>query len=119
MKKFAMLQLLGAVALIGYIQVPVVYAANNSTTMMVADTSDTAQKTNSAASDSWITTKVKSELLADSLTKGFDISVETNQGVVMLSGSLKSQEAIDHAKALAAKVKGVKSVDITALKLTT
>ncbi len=37
----------------------------------------------------------------------------------MLSGSLKSQEAIDHAKALAAKVKGVKSVDITALKLTT
>lgn len=123
MKKFAILQLIGVITFIGSMQLPTVYAANNSPSMIVADSSDgsseASQKTKSVASDSWITTKVKSELLADSLTKGFDISVETNQGVVMLSGSLKSQEAIDHAKALAAKVKGVKSVDITALKLTT
>ncbi|HSH96745.1 MAG: BON domain-containing protein [Methylophilaceae bacterium] len=121
MKKSEML-LVSAVAFIGYMQVPAVYAAdNNSAAIVIADASDTAseatQKTKRVASDSWITTKVKSELLADSVTKGFDISVETSHGVVTLSGSLKSQDAIDHAKALAAKIKGVKSVDVTSLKV--
>jgi hyperosmotically inducible protein len=120
MKKSEML-LVSAVAFIGYMQVPAVYAADNSAPIVVADASDTAseatQKTKRVASDSWITTKVKSELLADSVTKGFDISVETSHGVVTLSGSLKSQDAIDHAKALAAKIKGVKSVDVTSLKV--
>jgi len=121
MKKFKMLYLASTVAFIGYMQAPVAYAADNTAPIMMADASDTAseatQKTKRVASDSWITTKVKSELLADSVTKGFDISVETSHGVVTLSGSLKSQDAIDHAKSLAAKVKGVKSVDVTSLKV--
>jgi len=122
MKKSEILQLVGAVAFIGYMQVPAAFAADtHSSAIVLADASDTAsdatQKTKRVASDSWITTKVKSELLADSVTKGFDISVETDHGVVTLSGSLKSQDAISHAKTLAAKVKGVKSVDTTALKV--
>ena len=72
-----------------------------------------AAKTRRAVSDSWITTKVKSEILADSVSKGFDVSVKTRHGVVVLKGALASQDAIDHVKDIAEKVKGVKSVDTT------
>ena len=80
--------------------------------------SETSAKTKAVASDvkhqvsdSWITTKVKSELLADSLTKGFDVKVETTKGVVVLSGKLPNEDAVKRAKELAEKVDGVKSVD--------
>ena len=75
-------------------------------------------KTKRVVSDSWITTKVKSELLADSVSKGFHVSVKTLHGVVVLSGALANQDAIDHAKDIAAKVKGVKSVDTSGLSAT-
>jgi len=74
-----------------------------------------AAKTKRVASDSWITTKVKSEITADSLAKGFDVSVTTTHGVVVLKGALASQDAIDHVKSLAEKVKGVNSVDTALL----
>jgi hyperosmotically inducible protein len=68
-------------------------------------------------SDSWITTKVKSEILTDNVGKGFDVHVRTKNGVVMLSGKLKDHDAIDHVKDLAEKVDGVKSVDTTRLRV--
>lgn len=68
-------------------------------------------------SDSWITTKVKSHILADSLSKGFDVNVETMHGVVVLKGSLASQEAVNHVKRIAEKVEGVKSVDASGLSV--
>src|SRR3569833_191037 len=71
--------------------------------------------TKRAVSDSWITTKVKSELLANSMSKGFKISVTTTHGVVVLTGALANQDAIDNVKDLAEKVDGVKSVDISAV----
>lgn len=76
---------------------------------------EAASKAGRIVSDSWITTKVKSEILADSLTKGFDVNVETVHGVVVLKGALANQDAIDHVKDLAEKVDGVKSVDTSAL----
>jgi hyperosmotically inducible protein len=79
--------------------------------------SKTVTKSKRVISDSWITTKVKSEVLADSISKGVDVSVKTLHGVVVLSGSLPNQDAIEHVKDIAAKVDGVKSVDITALKV--
>ncbi len=66
-------------------------------------------------SDSWITTKVKSELLADSLSKGFEVNVETRQGVVALSGEMKDQAAVDHVTEIAEGVEGVKNVDTSGL----
>jgi hyperosmotically inducible protein len=75
----------------------------------------TVRKTKRTVSDSWITTKVKSEILADSISKGLDVSVKTIHGVVALNGALPSQDAIDHVKDIAQKVKGVKSVDTSAL----
>ncbi|MFJ2990838.1 BON domain-containing protein [Collimonas sp. NPDC087041] len=72
-------------------------------------------KTERVVSDSWITTKVKSEILANSVTKGFDVSVKTTHGVVVLGGTLANQDAIDHVKDIAGKVTGVKSVDTSAI----
>jgi hyperosmotically inducible protein len=83
---------------------------------VAAKTDKAAKKTGKYASDSWITTKVKSDLLADSVTKGLDISVKTSNGVVALSGTVADSGTVDHVKDLAGKVKGVKSVDTSGLK---
>ena len=80
-----------------------------------AKTHKAVAKTKRVASDSWITTKVKSEILANSVSKGFDVSVKTKHGVVILKGTLANQDAIDHVKDIAEKVDGVKSVDTSAL----
>jgi hyperosmotically inducible periplasmic protein len=83
------------------------------------DMGDSVKATGDAAaqavSDTWITTKVKSVLLADSDAKGLDVSVDTKEGVVTLEGELTSQAAVDHVKALAMDVEGVKGVDTSAL----
>jgi hyperosmotically inducible protein len=73
------------------------------------------QKTERVVSDTWITTKVKSEILKSSLAKGFDVKVTTLHGIVTLKGSLTSADVIDQVKAIAAKVKGVQSVDTSNL----
>jgi osmotically-inducible protein OsmY len=60
--------------------------------------------------DSVITTKIKSLLAADDFLKSFQISVETYQGVVQLSGFVDSQKAVDKADEVVKSTKGVKSV---------
>jgi hyperosmotically inducible protein len=74
-----------------------------------------ASKAEGAVSDSWITTKVKSEILANSVSKAFKVGVKTKHGAVALHGKLPNQDAIDLVKMIAEKVKGVKSVDTSAL----
>lgn len=69
------------------------------------------------ASDTWITTKVKAELLADTEVSGTAIKVETVNGVVTLSGEVDSQAQIDKAKALARGIKGVTNVDASMLSV--
>ncbi len=80
-----------------------------------AKANKTVAKTERVVSDSWITTKVKSELLADNASKGLNMHVKTTHGVVVLSGNLGNQDAVDHVKNIAGKVKGVKSVDGSAI----
>ena len=60
--------------------------------------------------DAVITTKVKSTLLADSVSKGGDTSVETRKGEVLLSGFVDSQAQADREVQLAKSVDGVQSV---------
>lgn len=84
---------------------------------MERKTKRVAKKTERVASDSWITTKVKSALLADSLTKGFEISVKTTTHVVTLTGDVDTQAAIDQAIKLAMEIKGVASVDASNIKV--
>jgi len=92
---------------------------NNLQTPVSSETSvrrhETVATTERVMSDSWITGKVKSGILADSLSKGFDVNVVTIHGVVVLKGQLANRDAIDHVKDIAEKVKGVKSVDTSAL----
>jgi hyperosmotically inducible protein len=67
------------------------------------------------AADAWITTKVKSELATAKNIKATDISVETSDSVVTLSGNVASSSAKAHAVKLAKSVKGVKQVDADSL----
>ena len=60
--------------------------------------------------DSFITTKIKSQLAADDFLKSFQIGVESRKGIVQLSGFVNSQAAIDKAGQIARGVEGVKSV---------
>jgi len=88
----------------------------NAATADAAGSAPTAtQKTERVVSDTWITTKVKSEILKSSLAKGFDVKVTTLHGIVTLKGSLTSSDVIDQVKAIAANVKGVQSVDTSTL----
>ncbi|TDK24483.1 BON domain-containing protein [Luteimonas aestuarii] len=65
--------------------------------------------------DTWITTKVKSSLLADSDVSGLDINVETVNGVVTLSGDVEQQSQVEHATRIAREIEGVTDVNNTAL----
>jgi|SRR5690606_17166526 len=60
--------------------------------------------------DAAITTKVKAKLAEDKTVSATSISVETLNGVVMLSGFAKSGTEKSRAEALAREVNGVKSV---------
>jgi len=67
--------------------------------------------------DSWITTKVKSKLAAAKGVKSSDISVNTTDGAVTLTGTVASAKQRTRVEHLAKQVKGVKSVDGTGLSV--
>jgi osmotically-inducible protein OsmY len=60
--------------------------------------------------DSWITTKVKTEIFKEPSLKVTQINVDTNKSVVQLSGFVDSAASMDKAVALARSVEGVSSV---------
>lgn len=70
-------------------------------------------------SDSWITTKVKSKIVADNADQGFKVNVKTDNGVVILKGILPNEQDVQHVKGLAEQVEGVKRVDTSALTAST
>lgn len=61
-------------------------------------------------SDDAIFDQVRLKLASDSLTGPFNIDVTVKEGVVALSGKVKSDKARQKAERIAKKVKGVKSV---------
>ncbi len=60
--------------------------------------------------DSVITTSVKAALLAEESVKSIDFKIETNKGVVQISGFINDNAQIDRAVAVAQAVSGVKEV---------
>ncbi len=68
------------------------------------------KETKRVARDSTITSKIKSKYLLEKNFKSFDVSVETKDGVVVLSGFVDNAATKIRAGQIAAKVKGVKSV---------
>ncbi len=69
-----------------------------------------SESTGEYVDDSVITTKVKALLASDDFLKSFQISVETQKGVVQLSGFVDSKSTVDKAGQIAGSVKGVSSV---------
>ncbi|WP_338766208.1 BON domain-containing protein [Massilia sp. METH4] len=72
-----------------------------------ASATGTAQ---AAMSDTMITAKVKADMAADKTVKATDVHVETQKGVVMLSGFVPSKAEADRAVELAKGVQGVTDV---------
>ena len=60
--------------------------------------------------DAVITTKVKAAILGDPMLRVSEISVETFENIVQLSGFVSSVEAANQAVAISRDVAGVKSV---------
>ncbi|MCX8957476.1 molecular chaperone OsmY [Erwinia psidii] len=67
------------------------------------------------AGDSATTGKIKAKLLADDIVPSRNVKVETTNGVVQLSGTVKTQAQSERAEGIAKAIEGVKSVknDIT------
>ncbi|RPJ16131.1 MAG: BON domain-containing protein [Desulfobacteraceae bacterium] len=79
-------------------------------TFAACASTSTRESSGEYVDDSVITTKVKSLLAADDFLKSFQISVETYQGTVQLSGFVNSQNAFNKAAEVVWSVKGVKSL---------
>lgn len=79
------------------------------------NTDMSAKSSQQPVTDTWITTKVKSELATTEGIKSGDISVTTKNGLVTLSGTVNSKAQMQKAVAVAKAVKGVHDVDSSAL----
>ncbi|QEW33686.1 molecular chaperone OsmY [Erwinia billingiae] len=62
------------------------------------------------AGDTATTSEIKAKLLADDIVPSRNVKVETTNGVVQLSGTVKSQAQSERAESIAKAIDGVKSV---------
>jgi hyperosmotically inducible protein len=69
-----------------------------------------AEKTGEAIGDAAITTRIKAAIAAEAGLAVLQIGVDTTDGVVKLTGEVKSQANRDTAEAIARKVDGVREV---------
>jgi hyperosmotically inducible periplasmic protein len=60
--------------------------------------------------DATITTKIKTKIAADSILNAFNIDVDTDVGVVTLSGRVATADARTKAERIARSTQGVKGV---------
>src|SRR5450432_630873 len=79
-------------------------------TLGLAGCANSGEKTGAYVDDSWITTKVKSEL-ANKEVSSRNISVNTTRGVVMLTGTAATALESTKAADIAQGVKGVTRVE--------
>lgn len=115
--KQAAQQLAGEVEGVVLIKNELIVAADDSEARQDADTAtmsgEVREKMDEAGDgidDAWITSKVKTQLLADAAVKGTQIDVDTKANVVTLTGTAESQAAKDAAIRIAAGTKGVNKV---------
>jgi osmotically-inducible protein OsmY len=77
----------------------------------VVGCANTGTKTGAYVDDSWITTKVKSDMVADHDVSAHNITVNTTKGVVTLSGTAATAQESTKAAEIARGVAGVKGVE--------
>jgi len=77
----------------------------------LAGCAGSGEKTGTYVDDSWITTKVKSDMLAAKDVSSTHISVTTTKGVVILTGTAANAQESTKAAEIARNVSGVKGVE--------
>ncbi|OHC19647.1 MAG: transporter [Pseudomonadales bacterium RIFCSPHIGHO2_02_FULL_60_43] len=99
-----------------------VRAVNNQLSVSATDSTaakaqDAADDTAAVISDAWITSKVKSSFIYSRNLDGLDISVDTQKGMVSLSGTVLSNAEKQLAIETARNIRGVRGVDADALRI--
>jgi len=77
----------------------------------IDETRDRPRDDDSMVGDAGITASIKTKMLADSTVGGLKINVDTTDGVVSLTGDVKSAAEKRRAVAIARETDGVKSVN--------
>jgi hyperosmotically inducible periplasmic protein len=111
MKRTLLATTLGAALLFGTVGTALAGDTGSNPTPATSD-----GKSEQPGTDTWITTKVKTELMTTKGIASTDISVTTTNGVVTLSGVLGSKAQVQKSVAVAKAIKGVQQVDASALK---
>jgi hyperosmotically inducible protein len=93
----------------------IAFAFGGVATSFADNTDMSAKSSEQPVTDTWITTKVKSELATTEGIKSGDISVTTKNGLVTLSGAVNSKAQVQKAVAVTKSIKGVHDVDSSAL----
>ena len=89
----------------------------SSTDSTAAKVQNAADDTAAAISDAWITSKVKSSFIYSRNLDGLNIFVDTQKGMVSLSGSVLSNAEKQLAIETARNIRGVRGVDADALRV--
>ena len=93
---------------------PAEVSRNDYTEEMARDTRDKAKaagnKIGQSIDDAWIYSKIKSKLVADSLTPALKINVDVEKKVVTLRGTVESEAAKQKAEEIARQTDGVDRV---------
>jgi hyperosmotically inducible protein len=91
-----------------------VFAEGTKSTTQTTTTTQPATKTErakEAVDDAWITSKVKAEFAKEKGVSATHIKVDTDHGVVSLSGTARTKGEVDRAMSIAQGTKGVVSVN--------
>jgi osmotically-inducible protein OsmY len=75
-----------------------------------ARTAQAADATRRAVEDGTLTTKIKAKMALDDTVKAFDLDVDTRNGVVTVSGTVRTEAEKQRALALAKETEGVTQV---------
>lgn len=102
----------------GVTQVDNRISSPSSTTTIGERSREAIKRTEEVASDSWITTKIRSSILADPVTRSSsgNIGIKTINGVVSLTGTVATQAEYDHIIKIVHDIKGVKQVNTSELR---
>lgn len=95
------------ILLIGVFAIPSLQAADKN----YGPAERVGQTTGQYIDDATLTTKVKVALLSDSLLSAFEVKVNTQSGIVTLSGEVDKPETIQRAIKLASAIPGVKAIN--------
>jgi hyperosmotically inducible protein len=86
------------------------HKAGDKTSKAGGKTKGTGIETDDAVVDSWITLKIKTDLDNESALKGNDVTVDTKDKVVTLTGTVASAEGRARAEQIAKQTQGVARV---------